>query len=393
MSENRPVSRTWWIRLPSLCCLLLAVSSTARGQTLHPIRGGRPWLQAVATDSRHRVWTALDREGVEVLVPGSQPPATAGNQWVKFTTGNSGLPGNNPLSLLPEGDTGVWIGTSVGGMAYLDHGPDLSDLSDDRWAVYNPETTGQGLTDSFVYSIAAGPAGVKWVGTQAGGLFCLDDNGTPLDPADDRWLCFDERDGLAGPWVYNIVPHGATSRWLATWGGGLNYFDDNGTPFDKQDDRWVCFTRSDGLPGDIVRSVARDPAGGIWIATLGGLAYLDDGGTPFDKGDDRWVRVLPADGLPNINVMDVAAAPDGSVWIALWGGGPACLGAPGCRGGVARLDCGGQPLNKDAHAWTYFTVEDGLSELIVFCLHVEHPGLLWLGTWGDGLIVHAFPPR
>jgi len=390
--KRSPVLRLPVCVLPGFF-LLLCASTAVQGQTLRRIQGGRPWLQHVATDSAHRVWTALDREGVQVLVPGTSPPAPTGNPWVLFTAGNSGLPNNNPLCLLPEGASGVWIGTSVGGLAYLDHGASISDLSDDRWAVYNPETTHQGLTDTFVYSLAAGTGGLKWIGTQEGGLFCLDDGGTPLDPEDDRWLRFGEQDGLACPWVYSITPLGPSSRWLATWGGGLNFFDDAGTPFDKSDDRWVRFTRSDGLPGDIVRSVARDPAGGAWIATLGGLAYLDDGGTPFAKQDDRWVRFLPADGLPSLNVMDVAVGPDGTVWLALWGGGPACLGAAGCHGGAARLDCGGTPLDKASCSWTYFGVEDGLTELIVFCLHAGDPGLLWLGTWGDGLILHAFPSR
>ncbi len=364
-------------------CLLSGVpgispfSSELSAQPLQTIRAGM-WVRDLAGDPAGRVWITLDREGILVLEPGEDVVGPGDNGWFRFNTGNSGLPNDDAPAVAPDGGRGVWFGSLVGGLAYLDHAGTPADRSDDRWAVYTPESTGQGLPDPFVYSIVVQTGGLKWIGTQKGGLCCLDDGGTPLDMTDDRWMAFAEKEGLACPWVYRIIPRGTTGRWLATWGGGLQYMDDRGTPFAPEDDRWVSFSRADGLPGDKVRTAALDPSGGMWIATLGGLSYLDFAGTPFDKKDDRWAHFLPADGLPNINVMDVAVLPDGTVWVALWGGG------------LARLNNGGTPLNKGDDQWKTFGEADGLTELIVRRLLTDPRGVLWIATWGDGLLVHAF---
>jgi ligand-binding sensor domain-containing protein len=351
-----------------------SLSPSLHAQTLEKVRGGM-WLRDVTSDPAGRVWISLDREGIQVLGPVEDPPGASLRIQARFNEKNSGLPSDDVPAVAPDGTNGVWFGSVAGGLAYLDHGNTPADPADDRWAVYTPESTKQGLPEPFVYSISVRPGGQKWIGTQKGGLCCLDDAGTPLLQDDDRWITFGEKDGLACPWVYGIVPHGASGRWLATWGGGLGYFDDHGTPFDRQDDRWAGYSREDGLPGDKVRAVAPDPAGGLWIAALGGLAYLDFAGTPLEKNDDRWAQFLPGDGLPNINVMDVAVLQDGTVWVALWGGG------------LASLDTGGTPLHKQDDRWEYFGVEQGLTELIVNRLHTDSRGLLWLGTWGDGLFV------
>ena len=332
-------------------------------------------IRDMAMDPKGRVWMSLDREGIMILEPGGDPRNPFDNRWARMNRKNSGLPNDDVPAIAPEGERGVWFGTLVGGLAYLDHGNTPLDLSEDNWVWYTPETTQQGLPDPFVYSVFAHPEGLKWIGTQEGGLCCLDDNRTPLILTDDRWAVFDSQDGLACNWVFRIVPAGPTSRWIATWGGGLHCFDDNGTPFEKGDDRWIRFTRQDGLAGDKVRAVAPDGTTGVWVASLGGLAYLDFAGTPFDKGDDSWVLFLPEDNLPGINVMDVVVGPDNKKWIATWGGGLACL------------DDKGTPHDKTDDLWACYDAEKGLSEQIVRRLFTDTKGLLWIATWGDGLLV------
>lgn len=333
------------------------------------------WLRDVTLDARGGVWASLDREGVLYLDPGADPVDPAGDRWVRIRSTEGGLPNDDVQAILPEGDRGVWLGSLVGGLAYLDHGGTPLDLSDDRWAHFTAASTAGGLTDPFVYSIVSGPDGLKWIGTQKGGMSCLDDGGTPLATSDDRWAVFRPGNRAVPPWIYVLVPDGPTALWVATWGDGLYHFDHGGTPFDEADDRWVRFSPDDGLPGNKVRAVAEDPAGGIWIGVLGGLAYLDTGGTLAARQDDRWAVFTPRDGLPGKNVMDVTVTPDGAKWVALWGGG------------LARLDDGGTPLVKSDDRWTVFGVEEGLTELIVRRLHPDPRGHLWLATWGNGLML------
>ncbi len=382
MAGHRPRDRSAggiWIFLILLflshgLLILPGLPRDACAQDLTHLQRGL-WIRAVTVDPQGNTWISLDRGGIMVLDPGTDPLVISDNRWARINMNNSELPNSDPPVIAPEGERGVWIGTVGGGIAYLDHGTTPLDLSDDVWAWYMPGTTGQGLPNDFVYSILVQPDGLKWLGTQKGGLTCLNDNHTPLNLEDDQWLTFNEQDGLTEKWVYRITPAGPTSRWIATWGGGLFLFDDNGTPFEKSDDRWANFSKNDGLPGDKVRTAAVGPSGTVWVATLGGLSLLDTGGTPFNKGDDRWTHFSQADGLPGINVMDVCVGQGNKKWIAVWGGGLACL------------DDNGTPHDKTDDTWTLYDESHGLTELIVRRLHLDTRGLIWIATWGNGLLV------
>ena len=93
--------------------------------------------------------------------------------------------------------------------------------------------------------------------------------------------------------------------WFGTWGGGASLFDGESS--------WTSFTKEDGLPGNVVYSIAQQPDGLIWFGTDNGVASYD--GEAF--------RTYP---LPSSvrHIYSLAVSPDGSVWA-------------GSRGSVLRL--------------------------------------------------------
>ncbi|MCA9409875.1 MAG: PAS domain S-box protein [Candidatus Omnitrophica bacterium] len=134
--------------------------------------------------------------------------------------------------------------------------------------------------------------------------------------------------------------------WVATWGGGLHYFDRT---------VWRDFTERDGLPGDWTRCVEVDAKGRVWVGTGDGLARIDRGqveilscseelGVPLDdiyliermKDDSIWVSdnrgnlvsfneseppawrmVLSATATSGNRINSLATEADGTIWVCL----------------------------------------------------------------------------
>lgn len=193
------------------------------------------------------------------------------------------------------------------------------------------------LVNEWVYGIAIDEKQQVWFGTE-GGISMFNgsawqhwthDDG--LGAANTLNLPFSDNTGLGtrtrhdlsvlaeGGETYNpnyvfavhAAPDGAI--WAGTWGGGVARFDGKS---------WRNFTVDDGLAGNIVYSIARDPSGAMWFGTNHGLSRFDG---------NKWNTYTKSSGLTGDDVYAIAAAPNGDVWV-------------GTKGGVVRL---GQPGKKE----------------------------------------------
>lgn len=156
--------------------------------------------------------------------------------------------------------------------------------------------------------------------------------------------------------------------------------------------------RSDeGLPHNLVRSLAQTADGYLWIGTFAGLARFD--GVHFETFDSRntpalknpnvsalltdhedtlWIgtygnglirlkggkfsHIGPEDGLVGDEIMTLLEAADGTIWI-------------GTTAGVSHWSNG---------KFTNYTIKDGLTSEIVRCILQDHKGDIWIAT-GFGL--------
>ena len=110
-------------------------------------------------------------------------------------------------------------------------------------------------------------AGKIWFGTP-NGLACR-------DGAD--WKTFTTANGLSTNVVRAIADDAAGNVWIGTLGGGLNQL---------RDGKFTVFRRSaDGLPGHNVSSLLVDAGGVLWVGTSSGLARFKDG---------KWARFTTA---------------------------------------------------------------------------------------------------
>ena len=200
----------------------------------------------------------------------------------------------------------LWIGTWAGANHY--------DLKTQKFKTYVKE-----LVNEWVYGIDVDKNGRVWFGTE-GGVSMYDGK---------SWKAWTHKDGLGAPneaqlpaspntglgtrsrhdlsvsaegratynpnYVFSIVATPDGTVWAGTWGGGVARFD--GT-------KWTNFTVKDGLAGNIVYSVARDPSGALWFGTNKGVSRYDG------KSFRNFTR---QDGLLDDNVYAIAIA--GDVWV------------------------------------------------------------------------------
>jgi ligand-binding sensor domain-containing protein len=255
----------------------------------------------------------------------------ATEKWDNFNVPN-GLADAFVYKVMKVSNGDIWIATWSG--ANRIRGGDLKDRS--KWDVFTVENTKGGLPNDWVYSLEEGKDGEMWFATEGGPARFKDGKwqhwkvGAPfekikndpkygVDPAKLSEHHAQQAkemglQGMSGAGAYNpnyivslwIDPDGIV--WCGTWGGGLARFDGK---------QWNNYTMTDGLPGNLIFMLHRDPSSGqLWIGTNNGIALLEG-----NKIEGKKLKVLTtSDGLYANIVFSMATAQDGSKWLGSYGG-------------------------------------------------------------------------
>ncbi len=199
------------------------------------------------------------------------------------------------VSLCPDGDGGMWIGTFLGGLCHYDG---------HRFTRYNknPNVAEAAAADN-VWTICKEDDKL-WVGSLAKGL-------AMLDLKSGKWTQIGEKEGLANNYVRKVVSMRDGRMAIGTANGlcildsrkdnEITTLDSNTLAnsavtdiyYDSRDLLWVCgndginvidgktlkllshIGRQDGLPTDATLSVIEDKNRGIWVATASGMTSID----------------------------------------------------------------------------------------------------------------------
>jgi len=363
-------------------------------------------------------WWFCTGTGVSRYDPGA---AREGRPAFRNYTARDGLAAGQIHAVTRTPDGRMWFGAGGAGGSF-------SRFDGEKFTTFSTHGA-----VGWIMKIAAGPAGVLWLGTSQG-LVRFD--GTNLVNV-TRDLGATHADSPA------VYPDG--SIWFG--GGGLCRFDPTAQKTGAV--ALQAFTPKDGLINEQVFSSFR--ADGItWVATARGVSRFDGAG---------FVNFTTADGLAANDVITVTATPDGCVWFGTRtagisrydphhfahfdeadgllapnshtggenGSGGAALAAPDgslwfasgfitdARKGLVRFDGRGFELlwpaltnpvtafalAKDQSIWVgldgqgiarytqghfeKLTKADGLVDDAVTSLAAGHRGELWIGTWSSGL--------
>ncbi len=329
-------------------------------------------------------WTD-PRDGSEILWVASYGGGLARLQhgaWQRTLAADYGLPSNFLQRLqvqVVQGKQQLWIGTRNG----------LAHFVDGRWMPLDPNVRFDGASvKALAIGQTASGAPLIWVGSDQGSARLR-----LLGP----WRTMSQA-GRRGNGIWAVlreVRAEGEQFWLGTDGEGLVQYSSQG---------WRHFHVADGLPTEMVRSVARDPATDqLLVGTWGGELSRFDGKrfhvlpTPWPKSDDeaisamwpdsdgstmwfglresglarlqhgRWTRYPPDQGYPS-RVYDLHRVGD-----TLW--------ASTSNRGLARIDPDG---------WHYYGRAEGLPDDMLYAMNVvtqaDGRPVLWIGSHNSGVV-------
>jgi len=280
----------------------------------------------------------------------------------------------------------LWFGTQGGLVRY--------DGYDFRVFKSNPSdpTT---LAGNYVRALHVASDGRLWVGTFSGGLSVYDPRTETFtrfqhDPRNPNSLAYDRVEGLAETQDGRI--------WIATT-AGLDRLDPRtrriehfrpgdrvrGLLADREGRLWVGtrdglhrwlgegrgFARV-ALSGEYVIKLFEDARGRIWIGTE------EHGAAVLDPRSGEVKRFEPgAEGLSHYWVYGFAEAVEGELWIATFGGG------------IDVVDESTLTIFDRLRSDPY--LEDALHDDRTGAIFRDRDGVMWVGTWGDGIV--RYDPR
>jgi signal transduction histidine kinase/ligand-binding sensor domain-containing protein len=161
---------------------------------------------------------------------------------------------------------------------------------------------------------------------------------------DSVYQIYKQEDGLVGDEIWKLFIDSKNRLWIGT-NKGLSLYE-NG--------RFVNFTTENGLPHNVVRSIAEVEKNSIWVGTAGGgiVVFRDDKPVKYYNSDN---------GLNGNMIYNISQNPaDSSIWIGLHG-----------EGGINRISKQGID---------YFSEEDGLISSQINSIYFLDDGEISIGT-------------
>src|ERR1035441_4403974 len=242
--------------------------------------------------------------------------------------------------------------------------------------------TQDGLPENTVQAFAQTPDNYLWIGT-SGGLVRFDGASFVVYDRDNAPAMRDNS-------VFCLTVARDGSLWAGTDGAGLLRYK-NGA--------FRSYRAAEGLTNDFVRAVFQTRDGVLWAGTDDGLFRLDG---------ERLVRVDGKGDIPALAVHAIREDSAGNLWV----GGSIVISIRGgsCReyrlegfGSATRV----KSISETADGTIWVGVVSGLQRLTralrdsgrfervpeiastVRALQVDHAGVLWIGTIGDGLLRYS----
>jgi len=212
-------------------------------------------------------------------------------------------PGN--ANTLSEGTNVNSIYTDVAGHLWVGGGGSGLDRFDERAGHFkhyghDPDDP-HSLISNNIYTIYGDRDGHMWVG-QEGGL-------SRFDPATDGFANYrpvpSNPASLANT-IWTIYQDRSGTLWLGTWGGVLSRFDEKTKTFVN----WMPDPHNPHkLNGGGINTILEDQAGTLWVGAFDGLYR-------YDRQNETFIRYTESQGLPSSSIRCILPDTGGRLWLS-----------------------------------------------------------------------------
>ncbi len=233
----------------------------------------------------------------------------------------NGLSSNSVRSIIQDFENNIWVGTNSAGVNKL------------HYKIFKTFSVEDGLISDGVAPVMKSKKGIVYVGNNCGGINKIIDGKIIRQEIPEGNTC-----------VWSLLEDSSENLWIGTYGGGLFKY--------KNDKQVIHYTKSNGLPDELVFALYEDNTGKIWLGTDKGVyTIVNDSIYPFKKEiiKSKTVYFLQDN--------------ESNIWI-------------GTTNGLYYV------TSNDVKA---FTTYDGLPSNRVRCMHFDKDNVLWIGTIGGGL--------
>lgn len=190
-----------------------------------------------------------------------------------YTTANNLPKMNSPTAFGEDRAGNIWIGYYVNCLVRYRNGK------------FEQFTAADGLPSSFINDIYTDSAGRIWIATSTGGVVRID------DPAAEKpkLNVLTTRDGLSSNHAACVTEDNFGRIYIGT-GRGVNRLD-------LQNQRIKLFTKTDGLPANLIRVCERDAKGAMWFGSATGLARYVPSAEESTQPPPIFIAELKANGV------------------------------------------------------------------------------------------------
>ncbi len=254
----------------------------------------RSTVRVIRQDTKGNFWFGTETSGLFKFDPHSLSFRT----YKHIQGNNNSLPISIVRELFVVSNSEIWVGTREGLSIF---NPETEVFSNYQYNPYDPKT----LSHNSVRNIMKDKAGNIWIGTFAGGINIFHSSGKNFYHIGEQ---VGRQAGLSHRVVSSILVADNGVLWIGTEGGGLNYIDRKSSIYKS----YVINSRQQ----NIVKSLAKDKNGNIWIGTYDGLSHLNT-----KTGTFKNFNIPENDEKPGNNQIYALAADEGGVWIGTDGRG------------------------------------------------------------------------
>jgi ligand-binding sensor domain-containing protein/signal transduction histidine kinase/DNA-binding response OmpR family regulator len=243
-----------------------------------------------------QMWIATEKYGVYTFFLNNDLIQNA----KAFNAQNSGLVSNAVRKILIDGDS-IWLAT-LQGLAIIEENEKLTNIT---YSIDYP----QGISNSSIHDIIKDHIGGYWLATYTGGLNYYHPQNN-LFPHIEKIIRVENI--LKSDVVTDFYEDEFENVWISTNSGGLSYWN----PKTRLVTNFVAGTPN-GISSNIVKAIAPDKEGNLWIGTYNGLNFYNRRTKKFtsfyhDEGN--------ANSLNQNQVHAVHVDKNGMVWIGMNGG-------------------------------------------------------------------------